>query len=145
MKQKTNINNKTEKITFRVSLEEKQLIKQYCEDNKTHISKILREIFAKRDLKTINITKLEEIIEIQKASDQIKIIGNNLNQIAYYLNLHHLKAKYKKNFTFNDLITIDKLQKEQLEDLRHLLSQVKKKAKEVSNIKLNIIKKHKLQ
>jgi hypothetical protein len=134
--------NKTQKITFRVSPEEKKIIKQYCEDNKTHISKILREVFVQRDLKTINITKLEEIIEIKKASYQIKKIGNNINQIAHYLNLEHLRARYKKGFTLDDITILDKLQKEQLEEIKHLLSQVKKKAKEVSKMRFNLIKKH---
>lgn len=127
---------KKERIIARITEQEKEKITVFCNKNNINISKFIREIISKRNLETINIVTNNEKEVLDNLAYEIQKVGININQIAYFFNLEHLKNLDKNSKELNDILLLDTLKKEQLENIKNIVNIVLEKIEEV-NIKLN--------
>ena len=110
----------------------KDKIDKYCLKNDIGISEFIRNLLKQSTKKNIKITTSKEKIILYNLTYELQKVGTNINQIAHYFNLKHLKNLDKKADDLNkkstnkedltNLILIDKLQKEQLVDIQNTLN-----------------------
>ena len=123
---------KSSNLKVRVETKWKEKIDKFCLKNNIKVSDYLRSLIKQSSKKTIRITTNKEKLILYNLTYELQKVGTNINQIAHYFNLKHLKnldkkaADLNKNSTkkedLSNLILIDKLQKEQLEDIKNTLN-----------------------
>ena len=123
---------KSSNLKVRVEQKWKEKIDKFCLKNNIKVSDYLRSLIKQSSKKTIRITTNKEKLILYNLTYELQKVGTNINQIAHYFNLKHLKnldkkaADLNKNSTkkedLSNLILIDKLQKKQLEDIKNTLN-----------------------
>ncbi len=124
---------KKERIIARIDSDEKQKVMSFCAKNFLSISDFIRELIAKRDLEKIRIITQKEKEILYNLHYEFQKIGINVNQIAHYFNLEHLKNLNKKNRLPEDLILIDKIKGDQIEEIKIILKEVGERLEAATN------------
>ncbi len=104
-------------LRVRIDKNQKDEILAFCEKAQINQSEFIRNLIAQRDLKEIKIFSSKEREAFEEMNFSLQKIGTNINQIAHFLNLEHLKgfADFK---TIQDILTIDKLKESQINSLK---------------------------
>lgn len=104
-------------LRVRIDKSQKDEILAFCEKAQINQSEFIRNLIAQRDLKEIKIFSSKEREAFEEMNFSLQKIGTNINQIAHFLNLEHLKgfADFK---TIQDILTIDKLKESQINSLK---------------------------
>lgn len=131
----------TETEKFRCTKSEKALLKTLAEDIKISRSDYLRNLINSREKPKIILKgesegeKTQELLK--KNYHSLGKVGVNLNQIAHYFNLQHLKSFDVSDAKIQDLLLLDKVNKneliflrENLEKLEEVVSDIKEKIEE---------------
>ena len=113
---------KSSNLKVRVEPKWKDKIDKFCLKNNIKVSDYLRSLIKQSSKKTIRITTNKEKIILYNLTYELQKVGTNINQIAHYFNLKHLKNLDKKTKSLDDLALVDKLQKEQLENIKNTLN-----------------------
>lgn len=124
---------KKERIIARIGEDEKKEITDFCKKNHISISDFIRELIRKKEQENIRIITNKEKEILYNLNYEFQKIGININQIAHYFNLEHLKNLSKNSKNFEDLVLLDKVKKEQLEEIKNLLSEVEIKLRKTAN------------
>ena len=118
-------------LRVRITGEEKDKIADFCRKNKITKSEYIRNLIDQSDKKTVRIITGIERELFDDIHYELQKVGTNINQIAYFFNLQHLKNLDKENRSLEDLILLDKMKKEQLEVMQNSLNIL---SKEVANL-----------
>lgn len=104
---------------FRCTEFEKNLLQKLADEIKVSKSDYLRHVIRSRETPKI-LPKNEEGKEEKAEEFLIKNyyalgkIGVNINQIAWYFNLEHLKSFDNKNHTIEDFLLLDRARKSEI-------------------------------
>lgn len=108
---------KEKSLRVRVTTLQLDEVKNFCEKAVIGQSEFIRNLIDQRDLKEIRIFTPAERETFEKINFSMQKIGTNINQIAHFLNLEHLKGS--ANFeTIHDILTVDKLKESQIDLLK---------------------------
>lgn len=126
-------------IKFRCQKEEKQLLENLAKDLKISPSNYLRAVINNREKPVIKIAKEEKENRIENSLNNtyhsLGKIGVNLNQIAHYFNLEHLKSFDILEPKIEELLLTNKLNQNDSEFIRLNLQNL---AKEISDLRIKI-------
>lgn len=118
---------KEEQIHIKLSAEEKKNAANFCKKNHISISELVRELLKQIGSEEMAVITHKEREILYQNHHELQKIGVNLNQIAHFFNLEHLKNLNKKNRVPEDLLLIDKLHSEQIKEIKAILSKLDKK------------------
>lgn len=113
---------KSQNLKVRISEDSRTKIDKFCAKNNINISQYIRNIISQSNKKEIKIITPEELEIFSNIAYEFQKLGTNINQIAHYFNLEHLKLLDKDSSKLEDLLMIDKCKKEQLDYIKNSLN-----------------------
>lgn len=124
---------------FRCTESEKNLLQKLADEIKVSKSDYLRHVIRSREIPKIlpkteqnEVQKTEEFLE--KNYYALGKIGVNINQIAWYFNLEHLKSFDNKNHTIDDFLLLDRVKKSEIILLQESLSKLSENIDEIKKM-----------
>jgi len=131
---------KDNNIKVRIDSQEKGKVEKFCAINGITISQYIRNLITQIDDKTIQIITPQELETFENITYELQKIGTNINQIAYYFNLEHVRLL--DNFhQIQDILMIDKCKNEQLNGIKNTLTKLKIEMKNLTTTLSNYDKK----
>lgn len=120
-------------LKVRVDKTQRDDIRDFCKTHGIGQSEFIRTLIKKRDLNSIKIFTKDERENFEKVNLSLLQIGTNINQIAHFLNLEHLKS-FGNFRSIEDIVTIDKLKESQLNSLKNDLQILGKNIEQLSTL-----------
>lgn len=108
---------KEELLRVRITKSQGEKVKNFCLKARIRKSEVIRNLIEQTDFEKIRIFTPEERESFENINFSLQKIGTNINQIAHFLNLEHLKG-FANFETIYDILTVDKLKESQIDLLR---------------------------